>query len=100
MLLAQQCIDKLRRVLMTARKVHSGRDHARMFGTDSARTPATRAGDSRIPDQRDRTTVSELKQPLKQQRLRRRNYWGVSFNSLLVNGVWDDTAAVPLSVNT
>jgi hypothetical protein len=30
MLLAQQCIDNLRRVLMTARRVHSGRDYARL----------------------------------------------------------------------
>jgi hypothetical protein len=29
-----------------------------------------------------------------------RNYLGVSFRSLLVNGVWGDTAAAPLSVNT
>jgi hypothetical protein len=27
-------------------------------------------------------------------------YLGVSFNSLLVNGVWGDTAEPPLSVNT
>jgi hypothetical protein len=30
MLLAQQCIGNLRRVLMEARKVHSHRDYARM----------------------------------------------------------------------
>jgi hypothetical protein len=30
MLLAQQCVDNLRRVLMTARRVHSGRDYARL----------------------------------------------------------------------
>jgi len=30
----------------------------------------------------------------------RRNYWGVSFNSLLVNGVRYDIDGVPLSVKT
>ena len=30
MLLAQQCLDNLRRILLAARKVHSARDYARM----------------------------------------------------------------------
>jgi hypothetical protein len=33
-------------------------------------------------------------------RVERLNYFGVSFNSLLVGGVFGDTEAVPLSVNT
>ena len=30
MLVAQQCIDNLRRILLAARKTHSGRDYARL----------------------------------------------------------------------
>lgn len=30
MLTAQQCVDNLRRILLAARKVHSGRDYTRL----------------------------------------------------------------------